>query len=59
MKAKLGITRLLKRDLRTNDPYPLLFCLLLAVFYGACSSQQEKTPQTFAEHVQIRQKLKY
>ena len=43
---------------QTNDD-PYFFFLLLAVFYGACSSQQEKTPQTDTEHGQTGQKLKY
>ena len=53
MKAKLGITRLLKLDLRTNDQLPLFFFfLLLGVPYGACSPQKEKPPKTIAEQGQ-------
>ena len=59
LRTKLAISCLQKRDLRTNEQNPSLFFLLLAVFYGACSSQQEKTPQTDAEHGQTGQKLKY
>ena len=52
MKAKLGIARLLKLDLRTNDQYLLFFFLLKVVPYGACSPQKEKPPQTIAEQGQ-------
>ena len=41
----------------TNDD-PNFFLLLLAVFYGGCSSQLEKTPQNSPEHGQNGQKLK-
>ena len=50
---------LLKCDLRPNERRPSMsFFLLLAVFYGGCSSQLEKTPQTDPEHGQTGQKLK-
>ena len=58
MKAKLGITCLLKLDLRTNNQLPLCF-FLLAVSYGSCSPQKEKPPKTIAEQGQTGQKLKY
>ena len=45
MKAKLGITRLLKLDLRTNDQLPLWFFSFVSCVLWSLFTSERETPK--------------